>query len=1156
MKTRLGVLLLFLLLSPIGYLSSQTVTINKTETVKKIIKEIEKRTGKSFVFHIDDVDLDRRVTINAKNQPLEKVLDNLFPKQHYRVEIKKDHIIVARKKKLLNLISGKIIDSQGQPLIGVSILSMEDEIGTVSDIDGHFSINANLGDELEFSYIGYQKQKVKVSKQTGIVITMQEDHQLLDEVVVIGYGSQKKANLTGAVGYIGGDKLEDRPVASLGQALQGAIPNMNISFGTGKPGETTNINIRGAGSINGNDSPLVLIDGVEGSIDNINPRDVESISVLKDASSAAIYGARAAFGVILVTTKSAEEGKVRITYNGRYSFSKQTTSTDFVTTGYDAAVMVDEFMRSHHGAKFTFYDSEDMEQLKARRYDVTEHPDRPWVVEKNGQYMYYGNFDWYDYLFDVSRPTWNHNISIMGGNKKVNYNVSGSYYNQRGIYRSEDYPDRHKDYNLRARLNAEVTSWLDFSFTSSLNAKKYYWSPGLNTGDNIAFCTFYALPFYVPKNPDGTNVLYTQVAPEGPAGGVHFMAREGKSFGNNKQKTFLNTANIALKLYKGLTLNANYSYRYYNQDMVTRTVVGQYSRVPGKVEIADNDLFKNKLRQTIHTDYLHTVDVFANYENSFGGHHIRAVVGANYESYYRKRIYATKLNIQSDVLNDFNLGDNTKVTLGGENDAGQREYALLGFFGRLGYDYKGKYLAEFNIRRDATSRFPRKDRAGWFPSVSLGWRASEESFFESVKGVISNLKIRGSYGVLGNQKIDEYYPYVQTMKVFPMDNYILDGGIASYTSSGNPLSGSLTWESVYSTNIGLDLGFFNGRLSFTGDIYRRDTKGMLMPGVKLPGVYGATEPKENGAELRTKGFEFTLGWNDDINILGKKFNYYAAISLADNQTKVTKYTQNPNKQLNQCYEGMEWGELWGYQIDGLFPTDEAAQEYSSRIDQTLVSQNIFVEAQGEYRGLQAGDMSYADLDGSGCIDNGLNTLDNHGDLKKVGNKLPRYTYSGNVGFSWYGVDFSAFFQGIGRQHIYPGGDCMLFWGGYARPYASFIPKDFSKDIWTPENPTGYYPKLRGYSAQGNRSLAQPNDRYLQNLAYCRLKNVTLGYTLPNEWTKKIYVDRLRIYFSGDNLATWTKLHSDYIDPEQFAKDGNARVYPFPKTFSFGIDITL
>ena len=260
--------------------------------------------------------------------------------------------------------------------------------------------------------------------------------------------------------------------------------------------------------------------------------------------------------------------------------------------------------------------------------------------------------------------------------------------------------------------------------------------------------------------------------------------------------------------------------------------------------------------------------------------------------------------------------------------------------------------------------------------------------------------------------------------------------------------------------------------------------------------------------------------------------------------------------MNQCYEGMEWGELWGYQIDGLFPTDEAAQEYSSRIDQTLVSQNIFVEAQGEYRGLQAGDMAYADLDGSGCIDNGLNTLDNHGDLKKVGNKLPRYTYSGNVGFSWYGVDFSAFFQGIGRQHIYPGGDCMLFWGGYARPYASFIPKDFSKDIWTPENPTGYYPKLRGYSAQGNRSLAQPNDRYLQNLAYCRLKNVTLGYTLPNEWTKKIYVDRLRIYFSGDNLATWTKLHSDYIDPEQFAKDGNARVYPFPKTFSFGIDITL
>ncbi|MEG1839478.1 MAG: SusC/RagA family TonB-linked outer membrane protein, partial [Bacteroidaceae bacterium] len=352
-----------------------------------------------------------------------------------------------------------------------------------------------------------------------------------------------------------------------------------------------------------------------------------------------------------------------------------------------------------------------------------------------------------------------------------------------------------------------------------------------------------------------------------------------------------------------------------------------------------------------------------------------------------------------------------------------------------------------------------------------------------------------------------------------------------------------------------DLGLFDGRLSLSGDLYRRDTKGMLMPGAELPSVFGATEPMENGAGLRTKGFELTLGWNDDINVLGKKLNYYASFSLADNKTKVTKYKKNINKQLNETYEGMEWGEIWGYQIDGLFASNEEAAEYNSRIDQTLVSQNIFVQAQGDYKGLQAGDMNYADLDNSGRIDNGINTLENHGDLKKIGNRLPRYTFSGNIGFSWYGIDLSAFFQGVGRQHIYPGGDCMLFWGGYARPYSSFVPEKFADDIWTTENPNAYFPKQRGYSAQGNRSLAQKNDRYLQNLAYCRLKNLTVGYSLPENWIKKIHMGRVRFYFSGDNIATWTKLRSDYIDPEQFSKDGNGRVYPFPKTFSFGVDVT-
>lgn len=1147
-------IVLILILCMSESIHAQHITLHKSNvTLKELIDNIKSVTGKSFFFAIDDVQMDKKFTVNFDKKSLPEVLEVIFPSETYECKIKESSIVISQKdKKTDKVISGNVTDENGEPLVGVSITSTISKRGTITDMDGNYSISVVPGDELEFSYIGFQPYRQKTGGNSNVSITMKEDRQLLDEVVVIGYGTQKKTNLTGAIGYVGGEDLTNRPVATLGQALQGAVPNMNITFDSGKPGESANINIRGAGSItSGNDKPLILIDGVEGSLNDVNPRDVESISVLKDASSAAIYGARAAFGVVLVTTKSTKEGKMKVSYNGRFSVSNQTTSSDFVTTGYDAAIMVNEFLRSYNGNTYTVgYTQDDIKMLEERRYDKTEHPDRPWVtVAPDGKYKYYANFDWYNYLIDASRPTQDHNVSLSGGNEKISYNVSANYYTQKGIYVQQ--PDRYTSGKLRARIKAQVTPWLEFTLTSSLNATRYK-APGLGQGNNIPNYTFHAMPFLVPKNPDGTNVFQTGIINEQPTDGVHIMVSEGQSYSDTRGKTFLNTANTVFKLYKGLTLNANYSYKKYYKDEEYRTNTGTFSRYQGVIETAESSLLKNKLRQTCYSEDYHVVDAYLSYNETFGNHHVSGVAGMNYEQFSSKKFYATKMGIQSDILNDFNLGENTSVELSG----GQNEYAIMGIFGRLGYDYKGKYLAEFNVRRDATSRFPRKDRSGWFPSISAGWRISDEPFFKPLNKVVSNFKIRGSYGTLGNQKIKEFYPYMQTMNVASMDNYILDGAIASYTLVDRPLSASLTWESIYSTNLGVDLGFLNGRLSLSGDIYRRDTKGMLMDGFELPKVYGALEPLENGAELRTKGYELTLKWNDNIKVSGKNFNYYISATLADNTTKVTKYQQNPDKKLDGVYEGMEWGEIWGYQVDGLFASDEEAAEYQSRIDQTYVSQNIFIQAQGAYRGLQAGDINYADLNGDKKINNGINTLDDHGDLKKIGNSKPRYTYSSTVGFDWFGIDCSAFFQGIGRQHIYPGGNCMLFWGGYARPYGSFIPTTLAGDMWTPENPDGYFPKQRGYSAQGNRSLAQKNDRYLQNLAYCRLKNFTIGYTIPQNWTKKINIERLRIYFSGDNLVTWTKLRSDYIDPEQFAKDGDARVYPYPKTFSFGIDITL
>ena len=929
---------------------------------------------------------------------------------------------------------------------------------------------------------------------------------------------------------------------------------MNITFGSGKPGESTNINIRGAGSITkNNDKPLILIDGVEGSIDNINPRDVESISVLKDASSAAIYGARAAFGVVLVTTKTQNDGTPKISYNGRFSFAKQTTSTDFVTCGYDAATMVDEFLRSYNGSTYTRYSEEDYKRLEERRYDKTENPDRPWVMVENingiDTYKYYGNFDWYNYLFDDTRPTWDNNISISGGTKALNYMVSANYYTQKGIYAQNS--DRYRTGNVRARIKSEVTKWLDFTYTSAMNIY-YYKAPGLGDGNNIANYTFHAMPFLLPKNPDGTNVFQTTIIAQQPTDGVHMMVADGESFTKNNRKQYLNTANAVFKIIKGLNLNVNYSYKFTYQDKIHRTNTSTYSPGPGIIKEANSDLLKNKLRQTNYAEHYHVAEAYLSYDNTFKDHTLRLVGGFNYETFFTKNVYSTKLNIQSSTLNDFNLGDNDNVELTG----GQKEYALRGFYGRVGYDWKGRYLAEVNLRRDATSRFPSDSRGGWFPSVSLGWRASEEKFFQPLVSVFSNLKIRGSYGALGNQSIPDYYPYIQSLSMKPMDNYIINGESVSYAAVGSPASGNLTWESVYTVNGGIDFGFFDNRLNLTADIYQRDTKGMLMPGKQLPSVYGTSSPYENGAELRTRGFDAVLSWNDSFRLLNKPFSYGVSFTLSDNKTVVTKYSQNKTKDLGSFYEGQVLGEIWGYEVSGLFASDQDAAAYQAKIDQTYVSQNIFVNATGNYKGLRGGDLIYVDRNGDNVINNGINTVDNPGDRKIIGNSRPRYSYSSNLNVSWYGFDASAFFQGIGRQHVYPGSNAMLFWGGFARPFASFVPTTLQNDIWTPENTNAYFPKQRGYAANGNRSLAQVNTRYLQNLAYCRLKNFTLGYTLPVKISEKAKISRCRIYFSGDNLITWTKLRSDYIDPEQFAADRDGRLYPFPKTFSFGVDLTF
>ena len=970
-------------------------------------------------------------------------------------------------------------------------------------------------------------------------------------MVVIGYGTKKKANLIGAVSTVGAEELKDRPATNLGQMLQGQVPNLNISFNTGTPGEAATLNIRGKTSITNSGAPLVLIDGVEGSIDRINPNDIESVSVLKDAASAAIYGARAGFGVVLITTKNNKDGQAHITYNGRFSFSAPTTKTDFMTVGYDVARLVDEFNTATTGSSYSELNADDYKILEERRYDVTENPARPWAVvsQNDGLYHYYGNFDWYNYIFNFAQPTWNHNLSVNGGTEKMNYMISGGMNDHDGLYALST--DKYSTRTLMAKFNAEVTPWLRVFSTASLFKSKYKQAGyDYEDGGNVANLAFHAMPWIVPVNPDGTNVYILPNSNNKPADGFAAMLRTGNGFTQVGKTEQTYAIGAVLKLMEGLEFTGKITYRNYAKEKLARSASFVYARKPGQVLTANGWPFNNRLKDGRDTYENYVYDFYANFHRTFANvHNVSAVVGTNYERGHYKFVEPSGRDLTSEVLNDLSLSTGDKSVKSSQN-----EFALMGYFARLSYDYAGKYLVEANMRYDGTSRFPRNHRWGFFPSLALGWRISEEAFFEPVRPTISNLKLRASVGSLGNQITDNsakfnnntFYPYMRLITLKPTTNlnYIFDNAQAVYASLGDPTSGSLTWETIVTQNVGLDVGLFNNRLSLALDVYSRTTKDMLAAARALPAVYGYNAPYENNGELRTNGFELVVGWNDKFNLAGKPFYYGVNLTLADSKTKITKFKGNESKVLGQDYEGMEWGEIWGYRIKGIYQSDQEAIDRG--VDQSFLGTR-FTD--------KAGDLIFDDVDGSTKIDQGKGTLDDHGDLVRIGNSTPRYHYGITVNMAWMGFDFSMFWQGIGKQNIYPGGNNMMFWGPYARAYSSFIPKDFPAKVWSENNRDAYFPRPVADLAR-SYAMSRPNDRYLQNLAYCRLKNLTLGYTLPKSLTKKAYLEKVRLYFSGENLFITSKLKSDYIDPEQMMHDTNGRVYPFSKTFSFGLDVSF
>lgn len=1079
-------------------------------------------------------------------------------------------------------LTGSVTDSSGEPLLGASIMVKGTTQGTITDFDGNFVLSdVEFPVDLIVSFIGLADVEltVKSASESPKAIVMAEADNTLNEVVVVGYGTQKRVNVTGAVGVIDGKDLQQRPVTSAAQALQGADPSLVLTNGSGSvEGNNYSVSIRGSVSLNSGD-PLVLIDGIEGNLGQVNPNDIESISVLKDASACAIYGAKASAGVVLVNTKNGAEGKAKISYNGRVSLAQNTTSTDFMTTAYDYVNLCNEFYTYLKGyGAYTFTDAQ-IDMMKDRRYDKTENPERPWVVpDETGSntYVYLGNYDWYGFLFKRNRPETEHNITVRGGTEKVKYYASGRYLYKEGIFNNAA-EDKYNGLSFRSKVDAKLTDWLTYSNSASFERMNYnyggFWEQDGSTGmmsSGILFnLTQNVGPMYTPYNPDGT--INIQPGFMADATSPIFSGRGGVWMdGRNKNSRINNyltlTNRFTFDITKGLKFVADYTYRRRDRNEAYRCLptANCYDNVNKRMYVGnglDGGLFSNGsvydfYRENRYYQNGHIVNAYFAYNASFGDHNLSATAGGNFDSYRSSGLTIHQKGSLSDALSYIGLLTNEDGT-NNINAATESNtaYSTLGFFIRANYDYKGKYLLEFSGRADGSSRFPSNHRWGFFPSASAGWRMSEEPFWEPVRGWWNKSKIRVSYGSLGNQQVSDYY-YWDTIKT-GSQNYTFNGtSKSSYAQATVPVSSDLTWETVITSNLGFDFGFLKDRLTVTADFYIRDTKNMLTNSMTLPSVYGSAAPKTNAADLRTMGYELSVAWRDTFQAGGKPFSYGVSASLGDLKTTITRFA-NDDKLLSDHYVGQVLGDIWGYKTAGLFASDAEAAAYAAQVDDKNVNKGVY-GCIAPYNQLMAGDIHYLDLDGSGKIDSGKNTANDPGDRRVIGNSLPRYNYSIKGDFAWNGIDFQIFFQGVGKINWMPSSNCIYFWNNYSYHRPTFIPNGFEQKCWSSEegadNSKALFPRRRARISQSSNLVA--SDYWLQNAAYIRLKNLTVGYSLP---LKTKAVEKVRFYFSGENLwyASPMKKWTNAVDPEiATTKAADDCMYPYPRTLSFGVDITF
>lgn len=1047
-------------------------------------------------------------------------------------------------------VTGTVVDAEsGETLIGVSIQVEGANLGTVTDINGRFSLNiSGQNAVLKVSYLGYNTVKISLKDQSSIEIKLIRDVKSLDEVVVVGYGTQKKLNLTAAVDQVSNEVVKNRSVPNLTQGLQGVIPNLNIKLMDGKPTQAPSYNIRGTTSIGQGGSALILIDGVEGDPSMLNPNDISGLTVLKDAASASIYGARGAFGVVLITTKNPEKGKTSVTYSANFSSKSQVASPSFLTDGYTWAKMFSEAFVNGDGSfpqnvnKTLKFSQAYLDEFKKRAESGTKY-NTVEVDPATGQYVYYGSTDWYGELYKKNTNSYEHNLSITGSGDKTTYLVSARILNQDGLFRynTDDYAMK----NFRAKGSIQLFPWLRIENNADYSEMSYH-NP-INVGEGGGIWRNIAdegHPNATMFNPDGT---LTMAAAYTVGDFVY-----GKNGIDTKNKVFKNTAGFVSSFFDNqFRIKGDFTFRNTQNNTTQKRVQVPYSNAPGVIAYVGtttNDLsFDNR-----ETQYLAT-NIYTEYENTFlKAHYLKFMVGYNNEQSTYQRYAAQRNGIIYENASDINLALGQSITTGG----GWEKWAILGGFSRLNYSFKDRYLLEVNARYDGSSKFPSNQRYAFFPSVSGGWRISKESFWNVSPSLISDVKVRASYGSLGNGNIGSY-AYQEKFAISQSGN-ILNGIKPQYTSQPTVLPDGITWEKSTTTDLGLDFSMFSDRLRFAGDAYIRNTTDMFTIGLTPPAIFGATAPKGNYANLQTKGWEMSLTWRDKFNVQSNPLNYNFRFTLADNRSVIKKYN-NPNKLLTDYYEGQVIGEIWGYTTEGFFVDAADVANHAKQSPQMSASPT----------GLwYPGDIKFKDLNGDGFINTGTNSVSNPGDRKIIGNSAPRYTFGINIGADWKNFFFSIFFQGVGKQDWYPSTEASLFWGQYNRPYNN-IPSFQIGNIWTPDNVNAYFPRTMSRAASNSTSkeLGVPQTKYLQNIAYIMMKNIQVGYNLPKKLVSKIGANDLRVYFSGENLWSYSPLYklTRQLDVENTgASDlfltsgtsGDGYNYPMLKSLSFGLSVTF